>query len=106
MKRFAAVALAILVWLGPLSAAAAGRQDPHWSMKALDIAIARPVSLAVSSVSTGLFFGTLPLTFLIGVGDESTYVLLFAPWRYTAARYVGDFAEYKDGRTIFGTVKR
>ena len=106
MKRFAAVALAILVWIGPLSAAAAEARDPHWSMKALDIAVARPVSIAVSSASTGVFFATLPLTFLMGVGDESTYVLLFAPWRYTAARHVGNFGEYRDGLTIFGTVKR
>ena len=108
MKRsmFFALSIGLLLALSPAPASASGHDapDPRWATKTLDVAIVRPVSLVVSLVSTGLFLGTLPLTFPTGVGDESAYLLVAAPWRYTAGRYLGDFRHYQDGRDLFGRV--
>ncbi len=105
MKRFAhaALVLTLLVSVVAGPAAASSHGEPNAALKVLDLAFVRPISLAVSFASTGLFFGTLPITTLTGVGEESTYVLLMAPWRYTAARDAGHFGTYRDGLNIFGT---
>jgi hypothetical protein len=40
------------------------------------------------------------MAFVIGIGEQSARVLIEGPWRFTAARYWGDFKRYKDGKPI------
>jgi len=73
-----------------------------WLM-ALDFVFVRPPSFVMSVVSTGAFVGSLPITFPIGASSHLGTYMIKAPWRFTTARYFGNFYEYRDHRTIRGT---
>jgi len=81
-----------------------GSLAPGWLM-AIDFVLVRPLSGVLSSASTAVFIATVPITYFIGAatGPRSlgTYIVT-APWRFTTSRYYGDFAEYRDHRTITG----
>jgi hypothetical protein len=105
MKRFAGLTLALaLLLLLPGEAAAQGRGSPYTpsALKTLDVGLVRPVMLVVSIAANGFFLGTLPLTFATGVSEQSAYLFVVAPWRFTAARFPGEFETYVDGGTAFG----
>ena len=76
------------------------RENPPVGLKILDIIVVRPISASVACVSTAFCAGTMPLAYVIGVGEQSARVLIEAPWRYTGGRYLGDFYHYKDGKRI------
>lgn len=95
--------LAILAFVTLFSSSAIAqelRENPTTGMKVLDLLLVRPVSALVSCASTAFCVGTMPLAFVIGVGEQSARVLVEAPWRFTAARYLGDFHHYRDGKPI------
>lgn len=81
-----------------------GSLAPGWLM-AIDLVLVRPPSIVLSIASTAIFVASLPITFPIGAatGPRSlpTY-LVEAPWRFATSRYYGDFARYRDHRTITG----
>jgi len=83
-------------------AAMAESDDAPVGMKILDFVLVRPVSFVVSLASTGVFIGTLPLTFPIGVSYDLGTYMVTVPWRYTSAREYGNFSEYRDNRSIRG----
>jgi hypothetical protein len=106
-KGIFTLALVSLV-LGASSGASAAHgtePGPEFGMKVLDVALVRPASLVGATISSAVFLGTLPLTFLTGVGVEASDYLVVAPWRFTALRYLGDFNSYTDSRSITGRVK-
>jgi hypothetical protein len=74
--------------------------EPDVGVKILDLLIVRPISLAVSGVAGGIFLVTLPVTFPIGVSEASARIFVEAPIRFTAARPLGVFDRYKDGKPI------
>lgn len=76
------------------------RENSSVGIKILDLIIVRPISAGVACASTIFYIGTSPLTYSIGVGEPSARILVEAPWRFTAARYLGDFDHYKDGKTV------
>jgi hypothetical protein len=92
-------------------AAMAERDDgpepaPGWLM-ALDFVVVRPSCLLLSAVWTGVFVATLPITYPFGgaTGPSSLSThFVTAPWRFTTSRYYGNFYEYRDHRTIRGTL--
>ena len=102
MRKLLLVAIACCFVAAPASASAGPPETPGAGMIALDILVARPVSPCVATASTGVFAGTLALTWLTGISHDAAYILVAAPWRYTAARIAGDFKHYKDGRNIYG----
>jgi hypothetical protein len=90
-------------------AAMAERDDgpgfgPGWLM-AIDFVLVRPPSFLISIASTAVYAASLPITYPIGAATGpkqlGTY-LVAAPWRFTSSRYYGNFAEYRDHRTITG----
>ncbi len=76
------------------------RQNPSVGIKVLDILVVRPVSACVAATTTAFCVGTMPVAYIIGIGEPSARILIEAPWRFTAARYLGDFHNYKDGKPI------
>ena len=76
------------------------RQTPPVGLKILDLIVVRPISASVACASTAFCVGTMPLAYLIGIGEQSARFLIEAPWRYTGGRYLGDFQHYKDGNPI------
>ena len=88
-----------------VSAAHGTESRADFGLKLVDAALVRPATLVGASISTTFFLGTLPLTFLTGVGVEAADVLVLAPWRFTAARYLGDFNSYTDSRSATGRLK-
>ncbi len=81
-----------------------GSLAPGWLM-AIDLVLVRPPCFVLSIASTAIFVASLPITYPIGAatGPRSlrTYIVN-APWRFTTSRYYGDFARYRDHRTITG----
>ncbi len=69
-------------------------------MKILDLLVVRPLSICVSTASTAFYLATSPITFPAGVSEPAARILVEAPWRYTGARYLGEFDRYKDGNPI------
>jgi hypothetical protein len=91
----------IIILSSPFALAGDGRRTPpSGAMKVLDLLIIRPLSIPVSAASTGLFLGTLPITFTIGVSEYAARALVEAPWRFTNARCLGEFNHYKDCKPI------
>ena len=106
-KEILTLALASLV-LGSsagVSAADGTESRANFGLKLVDATLVRPAALIGASISTALFLGTLPLTFVTGVGVEAADVLVLAPWRFAAVRYLGDFDSYTDSRSATGRLK-
>lgn len=102
MKKLISV-LAFLIILTLFCSSATAqelRESPPAGMKVLDLLVVRPISAVVSCASTAVCVGTMPLAYVIGVGEQSARILVEAPWRFTAARYLGDFHRYRDGKPI------
>ncbi len=98
---FLLLLLGLLGFGAPLTASAAEEWNPPWILKAVDIVLVRPTSMVVSVLSTGVYTVLLPITFPTGVAGEAIYPMVFAPWRFTSERYLGDFNKYRDGGTIY-----
>ena len=81
-----------------------GSLAPGWLM-AIDFVLVRPPCLLLSITSTVLYVATLPITYPIGAASGArslgTYIVN-VPWRFTTSRYYGDFARYRDHRTVTG----
>ena len=101
------VLIAVMLLVAP--AAMAERDDgpepaSGWLM-AVDYVFVRPHGIWISFLSTGVFIALLPITYPIGAatGQRSlaTYMVT-VPWRFATSRYPGNFAEYRDHRTILG----
>jgi hypothetical protein len=109
MKQLASllIALAFLLCLpGQADARTRGSSYTPFGLKVVDVALVRPGMVAVSVASNAFFLATLPLTFPIGVSEQSATLFVVAPWRFTAARFPGEFDAYLDGGTAFGAGSR
>jgi hypothetical protein len=74
-------------------------------MKLVDATLVRPFTAVGATLGSALFLATAPLTYVTGVAVEANQVLMVAPWRFTAGRYLGDFNSYKDSRTVTGRLQ-
>jgi len=92
--------VAILTLFSSSVFAQEARQSPPVGIKVLDILVVRPVSACVAGAMTVACVGTMPIAFTIGVGEPYARIMIEAPWRFTAGRYLGDFHNYKDGKPI------
>jgi hypothetical protein len=101
MRTLLCAVLALFLLLAAPVAMAESDEAPV-GLKILDFVLVRPVSFVVSVASTGVFIGTLPLTFPIGVSYDLGTEMVTVPWRYTSSRCYGNFHEYRDHRSIRG----
>ena len=76
--------------------------EPGWPDQVADAVLVRPLAMVGALASTGLFLGTLPLSFPMGIGDECAHVLMEGPWRFASGRVLGDLRRYNDGRNWLG----
>jgi hypothetical protein len=76
------------------------REHPSGTVKVVDFVMIRPLSIVVSTACTAVFLGSLPLTFPAGVSEPAARILVESPWKFTGARYLGEFRRYKDGEPI------
>ena len=97
-KRLVPIALTLAILLAP--AVAVADDAPSAGMKALDVALVRPVSMLLSFASLGVYLGISPLTTFMGIGEETAEAMVLAPWRYTSGREIGRFDRYRDGGDI------
>jgi hypothetical protein len=86
----------------PITAVSAESSEPAFATKLFDVALVRPVAMVGAIVSSALAVGISPITWMTGTGDASVDYLVAAPWRFTAHRYPGEFAEYRDRRSATG----
>ena len=64
--------------------------------KILDLIIVRPISAGVSCLTTALYLGTFPLTYVAGESEQSEKILVEAPWKFTHERALGELIRYRD----------
>ena len=76
--------------------------EPAWTGQVADAVLVRPLALVGALASTGVFLGTLPLSFPMGIGDECAHVLMEGPWRFASGRVLGSLRRYNDGRNWLG----
>jgi hypothetical protein len=76
--------------------------EPGWAEQVADAVLVRPLALVGALASTGVFLGTLPLTFPMGIGDDCAHALVAGPWRFASGRVLGDLRRYNDGRNWLG----
>ncbi len=95
-------AVLTLTLLFATPATSAEPDDAPVALKILDFVFVRPTSFVVSLASTGVYLGTLPLTFPMGVSYDLGTYMVTVPWRYTSSRKYGNFTEYRDRRDIRG----
>jgi hypothetical protein len=103
MRILICAALTMSMLLAAPAAIAEPEEGPV-GMKILDLVLVRPVSFVISLASTGVFIGSLPLTFPIGVSYDLGTSMVTVPWRYTSSRPYGNFEEYRDHRTVRGAL--
>ena len=99
------IAVSLLVAPAAMAERDGGPEPASGWMMAVDYVLVRPNALWVSALSTGVFIATLPITYPIGAatGPRSLATYMVAtPWRFTTSRYPGNFAEYRDHRTLLG----
>ena len=91
------ILFALSLTMTPVAPAAAYEADDRDStnvgLAILDGVLVRPVMLGVSLATTGLYLGTLPLTFLTDVDEEAGDVLVYKPWWFTSGREAGHFTQ-------------
>ncbi|MBW2424580.1 MAG: hypothetical protein JRG86_10045 [Deltaproteobacteria bacterium] len=104
MKRLCVVFAVAVVLTMPMTAMSAERSEPAFATKVVDVALVRPLAMVGSIVTSAIAVGISPITWMTGTGDASVDYLVSAPWRFTAHRYPGEFAEYKDRRSATGRV--
>jgi len=103
MKREIFVVLLVAMLMAvPISQAHGDEANgkPPVALKVVDVVIVRPVSAAVAAGLTAVSIGTIPLAYVCGIGEHSVRILIEAPWRFTAARRLGELDRYVDGKPI------
>ena len=78
------------------------QQEAPVGLKIVDVALVRPLCVAGSIVTTATYLAISPLVYVMGLADPFARVLVEAPWRFTAFRYVGQFDHYTDEKPIMG----
>ncbi len=76
--------------------------QPNVGLKIVDALFVRIPMIAASSVSTGVFVAISPVVTVMGIGEPMARAMVETPWRFTAARPLGDFTgATKDGRPMY-----
>lgn len=106
-------AIPAIIFLFVLTCPATAQMGPQYRQDAfqtgapvglqiVDVTLVRPLCVAGSIVSTAAFVVIAPLAYVMGVAEPAARVLVEAPWRFTAFRYVGQFDHYTDEKPIMG----
>jgi hypothetical protein len=97
MKNIACSFLVLFLCLGSASLAMATegegihRSDANTGLQLVDALLVRPCGVVVSTVTSAVYVGTSPLTFLMDVDEQAGDALVSIPWRFTAGRELGRF---------------
>lgn len=78
------------------------QEGPSAGLKIIDVLLVRPLCVIGSTVSTAVYVAISPLVFVMGVAEPAARVMVEAPWRFTAFRYIGEFNHYTDEQPIMG----
>jgi len=91
MKHFGTLVLTVALTLGAASPGLAYDEHPGAGAQLADAFIVRPIGLAFSLATTGIYLATSPLTFLMGTDEQAGDLLVSWPWWCTSGRALGDF---------------
>ena len=93
IRQIPAAVVALALLCAPFdSQAAHSGCGAHAATKVADVMLVRPVSLAVTLASTGLWTGLSPYLALIGVADSWGHAMVVEPWQFTGGRFAGCFS--------------
>jgi hypothetical protein len=86
----------VLALLLSTSTPAYAAGDTGAASVAVDIAVARPVSFAMTIIGSVLFVVSLPIAATSGCVDKAAKTLVVAPAKDTFTRPLGDFQDFLD----------
>jgi hypothetical protein len=94
------LALVTTIFLNVVGAAFCGDEQappimherPSVAMMLFDAIIARPILVSGAIVTTAFCLVTGPATLMTGTSRQSEQILVVAPWRFAAARKLGDWS--------------
>ena len=70
--------------------------SPALGLKLLDLLIVRPLSAGVAGITTLAYIATFPVTYALGISEESEQILVEHPGRFAHARELGELDRYID----------
>ena len=88
--------ICVLAMLLSTSAPAFAAGDNGAVSIAVDVVVARPVSLALTIVGSALFVVSLPVAVTAGCVDKTAHTLVVVPGKDTFTRPLGDFQDFLD----------
>jgi hypothetical protein len=88
--------ICVLALLFSASTPAFASGDTDATSVAVDVVVARPVSLALTIVGSALFVVSLPFSAASGCVDKAAHTLVTSPAKDTFVRPLGDFKEFLD----------
>ena len=68
-----------------------GVESQNVLLQLTDGIVVRPIGMVLSTITSVLYIGTTPLTFLMDVDEQAADALVVAPWRLTVGRPLGYF---------------
>jgi hypothetical protein len=92
MKHLSILVLTVALALGTASLSFAAHDQPASAgAQIADAFLVRPIGLAASLVTTGIYLATSPLTFLMDTDEQAGELLVSWPWWCTSGRDLGRF---------------
>ena len=70
--------------------------SPALGLKLLDLLVVTPLSAGLTGISTIVYVATFPVTYALGVSEESERILVEIPGRFARARELGELDRYID----------
>lgn len=90
-RGLAAAILLACCFLFPAAGSAGEKPAAGKAAKTADALLVRPIALPFAIAGTGIYLGTLPLTFLIDTDEPSAELMVRRPWWFAAGRQLGRF---------------
>ncbi len=88
--------ICVLALLLSTTTPAFAAEDTDATSVALDVVVARPVSLALTIVGSVLFVVSLPVAATSGCVDKAAHALVVTPAKDTFTRPLGDLEDFLD----------
>ncbi|MDD4592775.1 MAG: hypothetical protein PHG06_20475 [Parabacteroides sp.] len=78
------------------------KHDPSAGLMIVDALLVRPTCLTGAIISSATFVAIAIPVHLLGYSTRLSKAMVYAPWRFTSYRNLGEFGTYKDGKNMIG----
>ncbi|MBN1364885.1 MAG: hypothetical protein JW976_08795 [Syntrophaceae bacterium] len=100
MKKILFIVLVVILFASPVISNAETKVEPSPELKVADALFVRPPCAIFSVISTATFLVIVIPAHIIGISEPLAEWMVYAPWRFTGGRYLGEFNRCKSGKPI------